>query len=151
MPRMKKACLVVSIGIASLASSACDKGSGAPPSSSATPAASPPATTAPAAAAAAPNLTLSGTCTTKAGARMLGCTEYYGKLPDGVEASCKKDDGTFASGATPCSADSAVGKCAHAATATAKQVEVSYKTSVGDPKGSCEVLGNTWTALGSGK
>jgi len=105
----------------------------------------------PAAAAAAANLTLSATCTTKMGARMLGCTEFYGKLPDGAADSCKKDDGTFAPGATPCATDGAIGKCAHGGTAAASQTEVAYKTSVGDAKGSCEALGNTWTALGAAK
>jgi|SRR5579883_1496721 len=143
-----------------LLSTACDKGSGGAastsPSSSATASTAaantttaPATTSAAAATSAAPaaNLALAGTCTTKAGARVLTCTEYYGKLPDGIEAQCKKDDGTFVAGTTPCSTTDATGKCAHKATATANQIEVSYKTSVGDPKGSCEALGNTWTAV----
>jgi hypothetical protein len=118
------------------------------PSATATTASTP---TTPAATAATAPKSLSGTCTTKAGARVLDCTEYYGKLPDGVEDSCKKDDGTFAAGSTPCSTDNAIGKCASAGTATASKTVVSYKTSVGDAKGSCEALGNTWTALGAAK
>lgn len=93
-------------------------------------------------------MALSGSCTTKMGARMLSCTEYYGKLPDGIADSCKKDGGTFTAGATACSTDGATGKCAHAATATANTIDVAYKTSVGDAKGSCEALGNKWAALG---
>jgi hypothetical protein len=149
---MKNVYVVAVLAFGSLASVACDKGDtkAAPSSSAAALSATAPTASAPAAAAAA-NLSLSGTCLTKAGARVLGCTEYYGKLPDGVQDSCKKDDGTFASGATPCSTDNAIGKCAHAGTAAANQVDVSYKTSVGDAKGSCDALGNTWTAIAGGK
>lgn len=150
---MKTIRLVVAVGFAaSLASSACSKSD--TPSASAVasvaPTASAPATATAAAstAAAGAALTLSGSCTTKMGARMLSCTEYYGKLPDGIADSCKKDGGVFTAGATACSTDAATGKCAHAATATANTIDVAYKTSVGDAKGSCEALGNKWTALG---
>jgi hypothetical protein len=127
----------------------------APAAKSAAPAVTTTAT-APAAAsstAAAPAaLALAGTCTTKAGARVLGCTEYYGKLPEKVEESCKKDEGTFVAGATRCSTVDAIGQCAPKEPgASASETEVSYKTSVGDAKGSCEALGKTWTALGADK
>jgi hypothetical protein len=108
--------------------------------------------TAAATSAAAPpaKLTLSATCTTKHGARILGCTEFYGKVPEKAEATCKTDGGTFVTGATPCTADGAVGKCEPKAPGSdASESEVSYKTSVGDAKGSCELLGKTWTALGA--
>lgn len=117
-------------------------------SSTAAAAASAPA--APSAPSAA--LALAGTCTTKAGARVLGCTEYYGKLPEKVEESCKKDEGTFVAGATRCSTVDAIGQCAPKEPgATASETEVSYKTSVGDAKGSCEALGKIWTSLGAEK
>jgi pyruvate/2-oxoglutarate dehydrogenase complex dihydrolipoamide acyltransferase (E2) component len=128
----------------------------APAAKSAAPTATAPAaaasTTAAAAAAAPAALALAGTCTTKAGARVLGCTEYYGKLPDKVEDNCKKDEGTFVAGATRCSTVDAIGQCAPKEPgATASETEVSYKTSVGDAKGSCEALGKTWTPLGADK
>jgi len=146
---MKTIRLVVAVGFAaSLASSACSKSDtpSAAAAASVAPTASAPAAASTAAAGAA--LTLSGSCTTKMGARMLSCTEYYGKLPDGIADSCKKDGGVFTAGATACSTDAATGKCAHAATSTANTIDVAYKTSVGDAKGSCEALGNKWTALG---
>jgi hypothetical protein len=149
---MKIIQLAGSVGIvASVAVLACGKSDPAPtgaPSASSAPAASAPAAAASTAPGAAAALPLSGSCTTKAGPRVLGCTEYYGKLPDGAADGCKKDGGTFTAGATACSTDSAIGKCAHTATATANQIDVAYKTSVGDAKGSCTALGNTWTGLG---
>jgi hypothetical protein len=157
---MKNLSVVAMLAFGSLVVVACDKGGsqGAPAASgSAAPMGTPGTTSAaattaatPTAAGAAANLALSGTCVTKAGARVLGCAEYYGKLPDGVADSCKKDEGTFTSGATPCSTANAIGKCAHKGTSAANEVDVAYKTSVGDAKGSCDALGNTWTAL-SGK
>lgn len=126
----------------------------APAAKSAAPTATPPvAAAASSTAAAAPAaLALAGTCTTKAGARVLACTEYYGKLPDKVEDNCKKDEGTFVAGATRCSTVDAIGQCAPKEPgATASETEVSYKTSVGDAKGSCEALGKTWTPLGAEK
>ena len=167
VPRMKDSTMktvhiIVSIAIAaSLAASACDKSEGNGASATATATAATTATSTPQAMPAAsattapqrprPSRPYRAAARLKAGARVLGCTEYYGELPDGVEASCKKDDGTFASGATPCSTNNAIGSCAHAGTATASQIEVSYKTSVGDAKGSCEILGNTWTPMGGGR
>lgn len=107
----------------------------------------PATTTAPASGA---KLALSATCTTKHGARILGCTEFYGKVPENAEAKCKTDGGTFVAGATPCTSEGAIGKCEPKAPgADASEAEVSYKTSVGDAKGSCDALGRTWTALGA--
>lgn len=127
----------------------------APAAKSAAPTTTTTATTAAAsstAAAAPAALALAGTCTTKAGARVLGCTEYYGKLPEKVEDNCKKDEGTFVAGATRCSTVDAIGQCAPKEPGSAaSETEVSYKTSVGDAKGSCEALGKTWTPLGSEK
>lgn len=159
-----KAKILVALVLAVVAA-ACDKKSEPAPAAASTPSAAasparsaPPTATAPAAAAsttaaAAPApLALAGTCTTKAGARVLGCTEYYGKLPDQVEERCKKDEGTFVAGATRCTTVDAIGQCApKEAGATASETEVSYTTSVGDAKGSCEALGKTWTPLGAGK
>jgi hypothetical protein len=146
---MKTIRLVVAVGFAaSLASSACSKSDTPSASAAASVAPTASATAAASTAAAGAALALSGSCTTKMGARMLSCTEYYGKLPDGIADSCKKDGGTFTAGATACSTDGATGKCAHAATATANTIDVAYKTSVGDAKGSCEALGNKWAALG---
>jgi hypothetical protein len=143
--------------VLAVVAAACEKNS--EPSAATTPSAT---AAAPAAKSAAPAVTttatapaalaLAGTCTTKAGARVLGCTEYYGKLPEKVEESCKKDEGTFVAGATRCSTVDAIGQCAPKEPgASASETEVSYKTSVGDAKGSCEALGKTWTALGADK
>jgi hypothetical protein len=82
---------------------------------------------------------------------VLDCTEYYGKLPDGVEDGCKKNGGTYAAGSTACDTKDSIGKCASAGTSAASQTVVSYKTSVGDAKGSCEALGNAWTAAAGAK
>jgi hypothetical protein len=71
------------------------------------------------------------------------CTELHGtSVPVGAADKCKGDEGTFVTGSTPCSPAGATGKCEHAT-----EIEFSYAGAVGDPKGSCEALGNTWTAL----
>jgi hypothetical protein len=106
-----------------------------------------PATTTAAAAAPVP-MTLSASCLTKYANSILSCVEYYGKVPEKAEADCKKEDGKFVTGATPCTTDGAVGKCEKPPSDGTKLVEVSYKTSVGDPKGSCEIMGHKWSALG---
>lgn len=160
---MMTRCFAVFAAVATLASVGCGKkepthetpsttaASAIAATTTATPAIAPAATTGAAttaAAAAGGKLALAGTCTTKAGARVLGCAEYYGKLPEKIEETCKKDEGTFLAGATPCSTTAAIGKCEPKdATVASSKTEVSYKTSVGDAKGSCEALGNTWTPL----
>jgi hypothetical protein len=157
--RMTTRHLAVFAAIAALNSVACGKkataqetptttaaSATAPAMTTAAPTMAPAATTAAAAAGAKP--ALAATCTTKYRSDFLRCTEYYGKLPDKIEESCKKDDGTFVAGATPCPTATATGKCEHKrATAASSMTEVAYKTSPGDPKESCELLGNTWTPL----
>lgn len=104
-----------------------------------------------AAAATTGKLPIVATCAVKYGSQGLGvCTEIHGtSVPATASESCKKDGGTFATGSTPCPSDSATGKCEHAAKAggEAAETEVFYPGSVGDPKGSCELLGGAWTSM----
>jgi hypothetical protein len=102
---------------------------------------SPPATTANAAAA---KLPIVGTCTISYGSRGLAaCKELHGSsVPSTAADKCKADEGTFAAGTAPCPAAGATGKCDRGA-----EIEFSYAGAVGDPKGSCEILGYTWTAM----
>jgi hypothetical protein len=84
------------------------------------------------------------------GARTLSCVEYYGAPPAGADASCKKDGGVYSAGATKCPSEGMTGKCEAKARAAGGvgETNISHKGSVGDPKGSCDALGNVWTAAG---
>jgi hypothetical protein len=99
-------------------------------------------TSAPAAAAA--KLPIVATCSISYPNRGLAvCTELHGtSVPVGASEKCKGDEGIFVTGTAPCPSAGATGKCEHAT-----ETEFSYAGAVGDPKGSCEVLGNTWTTL----
>jgi hypothetical protein len=93
------------------------------------------------------------TCTVKLGSRGLAeCTEYFGSVPTMANDMCKGGEGTFASGSTPC-AEGATGKCVYAAKAAGEPGETHYyyAGAVGDPKGSCELLGAVWTQLPGAK
>jgi hypothetical protein len=112
----------------------------------ASPAAVQPASTSTSATAAATaKLPIVATCSISypGGRGLAVCTELHGtSVPVGASEKCKGDEGIFVTGAAPCPSAGATGKCEHAT-----ETEFSYAGAVGDPKGSCEVLGNTWTTL----
>lgn len=107
------------------------------------PPSSPQSTSAPAATTG--KLPIVATCTVSYGSRGLAvCKELHGaSVPAMAAEKCKEEEGTFAAGATPCPTAGATGKCERASGET----EVSYAGAVGDPKGSCEALGATWTPM----
>ena len=122
----------------------------AKPTTSAKPSAAPAATTAaPSASAAAPagNAAVVATCTTKMGARILSCAEYHGEVPAKAEEECKKEGGTFAAAATPCTSETVMGKCDPKEPGASYVSDYSYKPPVGEPKESCEALGKVWTVI----
>lgn len=99
--------------------------------------------TSPAGASAA-KLPIAATCSVSYPSRGLAvCTELHGaSVPAGALEKCKGDEGVFATGSAPCAPAGATGKCEHGS-----EVDFYYAAAVGDPKSSCELLGNTWTAM----
>ena len=98
----------------------------------------------PSGAPGASSLPLQGTCSISyLNHGPAACIEYHASsLPANTAEDCKKNEGIFASGATPCPPAGASGKCERAT-----EIEYSYAGAVGDPKGSCEVMGYKWTDL----
>lgn len=115
------------------------------------PAATAPATAPATAAVTTGKLPIVATCAVRYGSHgLLVCTETHGtSVPATTSEKCKEDGGTFAAGSTPCPSDGATGKCEYAAKSTAEgaRTEVFYPGSVGNPKGSCELLGAIWTSI----
>ncbi len=123
---------LVAFGVLALGSGKSDN----TPSSTAAPGASAAAATG-AVGAVGPVL---GTCTIKFSGKLSECYEHYGTLPATAADKCKSNEGVYQAGATPCPAEAQTGNCAEAG-----EVHYSYPNAIGDPKGSCELLGKKWT------
>lgn len=98
------------------------------------------------------NLPVLATCTIKYPTRGLAeCRELNGMVPTLASDMCKGDEGSFSMGSTPCPSEGATGKCTYAAKNDGEPGEVHYfyAAAVGDPKGSCELLGASWSTISS--